>query len=79
MLSGLIMNYVWPDLIQQASVASNVHILARMPGMLDLSRDGKAKHFLPRWLRDVPTWMRVDLSMVRKQLWNLPISTRLPM
>ena len=26
--------------------------LARMSGMLDLSRDEKAKHFLPRWLRD---------------------------
>ena len=29
--------------------------LARMSGMLDLSRDEKAKHFLPRWLRDAPT------------------------
>ena len=26
--------------------------LARMSGMLDLSRDEKAKHFLPRWLKD---------------------------
>ena len=26
--------------------------LARMSGMLDLSRDEKAKHVLPRWLRD---------------------------
>ena len=24
--------------------------LARMSGMLDLLRDAKAKHFLPRWL-----------------------------
>ena len=41
-----------------------VHIFARMSGMLDLSRDEKAtcppelqrrrKHFLPRWLRDAP-------------------------
>ena len=45
--------------------------LARMSGMLDLSRDEKAKHFLPRWLRDAPTWMRVDLSMMRKRSWNL--------
>ena len=29
--------------------------LARMSGMLDLSREEKAKHFLPRWLRDAPT------------------------
>ena len=29
--------------------------LARMSGMLDLSKDEKAKHFLPRWLRDAPT------------------------
>ena len=29
--------------------------LARMSGMLDLSSDEKAKHFLPRWLRDAPT------------------------
>ena len=28
---------------------------AKMSGMLDLSRDEKAKHFLPRWLRDAPT------------------------
>ena len=28
---------------------------ARMSGMLDLSRDENAKHFLPRWLRDAPT------------------------
>ena len=27
--------------------------LARMSGMLDLSKDEKAKHFLPRWLREV--------------------------
>ena len=25
------------------------HIFASMSGMLDLSRDEKAKHFLPRW------------------------------
>ena len=31
--------------------------LARMSGMLDLSRDEKAKHFLPRWLREAPTWI----------------------
>ena len=31
------------------------HILARMSGILDLSRDEKAKHFLPRWLREAPT------------------------
>ena len=29
--------------------------LARMSGMLDLSRDENAKHFLPRWLSDAPT------------------------
>ena len=29
--------------------------LARMSGMLDLSKDEKAKHFLPRWLRDAST------------------------
>jgi len=29
--------------------------LASMSGMLDLSRDEKAKHFLPRWLSDAPT------------------------
>ena len=45
--------------------------LARMSGMLDLSRDEKAKHFLPRWLRDAPTFMSVDLSMMRKRSWNL--------
>ena len=70
--------------------------LARMSGMLDLSKDEKAKHFLPRWLRDARgrlgalrvclrqifppkrkrfcgafTWMRVDLSMMRKRSWNL--------
>ena len=28
---------------------------ASMSGMLDLSRDEKAKHFLPRWLSDAPT------------------------
>ena len=28
--------------------------LARMSGMLDLSRDENAKHFLPRWLSDAP-------------------------
>ena len=42
-----------------------VYSLARMSGMLDLSRDENAtcplelqrrrKHFLPRWLRDAPT------------------------
>ena len=29
--------------------------LARRSGMLDLSSDENAKHFLPRWLRDVAT------------------------
>ena len=45
--------------------------LARMSGMLDLSRDEKAKHFLPRWLRDAPTWIKVVLLMMRKRSWNL--------
>ena len=31
------------------------HIFASMSGMLDLSSDENAKHFLPRWLRDAPT------------------------
>ena len=38
-----------------------------MSGMLDLSMDAKAKHFLPRWLKDAPTWIRVDLSMIRNR------------
>ena len=42
-----------------------------MSWMLDLSRDEKAKHFLPRWLREAPTCIRVDLSMMRKRSWNL--------
>ena len=42
-----------------------------MSGMLDLSKDENVKHFLPRWLREAPTWMRVDLSMMRKRSWNL--------
>ena len=54
-----------------ADVAGVVHIFTSMSGMLDLSRDEKAKHFLPRWLREAPTWMRVDLSMMRKRSWNL--------
>ena len=29
--------------------------LASMSGMLDLSSDENAKHFLPRWLSDAPT------------------------
>ena len=33
--------------------AGEYHIFASMSGMLDLSRDEKAKHFLPRWLREV--------------------------
>ena len=36
-------------------LAAAVHTFARMSGMLDLSRDEKAKHFLPRWFRDAPT------------------------
>ena len=32
------------------------YTFASMSGMLDLSRDEKAKHFLPRWLRDVVRW-----------------------
>ena len=28
---------------------------ASMSGMLDLSSDENAKHFLPRWLSDAPT------------------------
>ena len=33
------------------SAGVEAQIFARMSGMLDLSRDEKAKHFLPRWLR----------------------------
>ena len=33
--------------------AYSAHIFASMSGILDLSRDEKAKHFLPRWLREV--------------------------
>ena len=35
--------------------------LARMSGMLDLSRDEKAKHFLPRWLRDAQYQCRAEM------------------
>ena len=41
-----------------------------MFGILDLSIDEKAKHFLPRWLNDAPTWINADLSMIRKRSWN---------
>ena len=32
--------------------AYSAHIFAMMSGMLDLSQDEKAKHFLPRWLSE---------------------------
>ena len=64
-------------------VAFVPHIFATMSGMFDLSIDEKAKHFLPRWFSDAPTWMRIALSMMRKRsLFNvanvevLPISMR---
>ncbi len=40
----------------RASLASQ--IFARMSGMLDLSRDEKAKHRLPRWFSEAPTCLR---------------------
>ena len=46
--------------------------LARMSGMLDLSRDEKAKHFLPRWLRDARGPLRAALPSLR----DLPSETR---
>ena len=30
-------------------------LFANMSGILDLSSDEKAKHFLPRWLKEAPT------------------------
>ena len=53
------------------SPPARVQSLARMSGMLDLSSDENAKHFLPRWFSDAPTWMSVALSMMRKRSWNL--------
>ena len=41
--------------------AGEYHIFASMSGMLDLSRDEKAKHFLPRWLRDVQYQCRAEM------------------
>ena len=38
-----------PDCI----IATAVQNFASMSGMLDLSRDEKAKQFLPRWLRKI--------------------------
>ena len=46
------------------------HIFATMSGMLDLSIDEKAKHFLPRWFSDAPTWMSTALSSVRARRTN---------
>ena len=40
----------------RASLASQ--IFARMSGMLDLSREEKAKHRLPRWFSEAPTCLR---------------------
>ena len=45
----------FPEISRFGGFSHGVHIFARMSGMLDLSRDEKAKHFLPRWLRDAPT------------------------
>ena len=46
------------------------HIFATMSRMLDLSIDEKAKHFLPRWFSDAPTWMSTALSSVRAMRTN---------
>ena len=37
-----------------AKIRGAYYSLARMSGMLDLSRDENAKHFFPRWLSDAP-------------------------
>ena len=47
--------------------------LARMSGMLDLSRDEKAKHFLPRWLREEPRTLGSPAGLPSA---NLPSETQ---
>ena len=39
--------------------------------MLDLSREEKAKHRLPRWFSEAPTWISTDRSRIRNRSWNL--------
>ena len=46
--------------------------LARMSGMLDLSRDEKAKHFLPRWLFNVANVELLPIPML--PAYNCPIT-----
>ena len=54
-------------------VGAEIHAFARMSGMLDLSRDEKAKHFLPRWLREAPRTLERPTGLPSA---NLPSETQ---